>query len=79
MAGLPIWASKPSGGSFASLDLKTGDVSGAIGWWLRRARGVIAKLALRQSEVIKAVCLSRALTKCWMVLLLRGIWVVCVV
>ena len=47
VAGLPVWASKPSGGRFVGLDLKIGGVSGAAKWRLWRARGVIAKLASR--------------------------------
>ena len=76
-AGLPVWASKPGGCRFAGLDLKTEGTSDAARWWLRRSRGIIAKLVSRQSEVVKVACLSGAPRKIWMALLPRGIWVVC--
>ena len=60
LAGLPVWASKPSVGRFTGLDLKTGSASG---WRLRRVRDVIAKFALRRSEVVKATCPSSAPVK----------------
>ena len=78
------------GGRFIGLDLKTGQMqicrfrpqinrgaSGEVGWQLRRACGVIVKLASRRNEFVKAACLLEALRKNWTVLLLRGIWVVC--
>lgn len=64
-AGLPVWALKPGG------------TSGGAGWRLRRARGIITKLASRQSEVVKVACLSGAPIKSWTVLPLEVIWVVC--
>ena len=54
------------------MDLKTGGASGATGWLLWMARDVIAKIALRRSEVMKAACLSGGLIKIWMVLPLEG-------
>ena len=72
-AGLPVWASKPNCGSFAGLGLKTGGASGAAAWRMRRARGVIAKLVSRRSEVVKAACPSGGPVKSWMVLPLMGI------
>jgi hypothetical protein len=63
LAGLPVWASKPSVGRFTGLYLKTGSASGAAGWRLRRVRDVIAKFALRRSEVVKETCPSSAPVK----------------
>ena len=63
LAGLPVWASKPSVGRFTGLDLKTRSASGAAGWQLRRVCDVIAKFALRRSEVVKATCPSSAPVK----------------
>ena len=68
---LPVRASKPGGGRFAGLDLKTGDASGAAEWRLRKARGVIAKLASRRNEVVNAACPSGGPIKNWTVLPLR--------
>ena len=63
------------GGRFAGLGLKTRGTSSAAGWWLQRAHGVIVKLALRRSEVVKAMCPSKSggLVKTWIVLPLRVI------
>ena len=73
---LPVRASKPGGGRFAGLDLKTGDASGAAEWRLRKARGVIAKLASRRSKVVKASCSSDEGWKSWMDLPPEGIRIV---
>ena len=44
-AGLPVWVSKPDGGRFARLGLRTGGASCVAEWQLRRACGVITMLA----------------------------------
>jgi len=72
-AGSSVRPSKPGGGRFAGLGLKTASASDVAGWRLRRARGVIAKLAPRRSEVVKAVCPSGGPIKNLTVLPLRGI------
>jgi len=66
-----------TGGRFAGLGLKTGGTFGAAGWPSQRTRGAIAKLVSRRSEVVKAACLSGGPIKCWTVLPLSGIWLVC--
>ena len=60
------------GGRFIGLGLKTGGASGAAAWRLQRARGIIAKLVSRRSEVVKTACPSVAHTKKWTDLPLRG-------
>ena len=52
-------------GRFTGLDLKTGGAFGAARWLLRKARGVIAKLASRRSEVVKTPCPSDAPSGRW--------------
>ena len=70
--GLTGLASKPGETGLTGLGLKTGGVDLARSRSGRRARGAIAKLASRRSEVVKATCPSVAPTKSWMILRLRG-------
>jgi len=56
------------GDGFTSLGLKIGNASGAVRWRCWRARGIIAKLALRLSKVVKVAYLSDARVKTWTIL-----------
>src|SRR5688572_903593 len=57
---------------FSGLGLKTGGEPGAAGASRRRARGIIVKLASRQSKVFKVVCPSDERTKTWTKMPLHG-------
>ena len=70
VAGLPVWASKASGGRFTGLGLKTSGAPDAVRWWLQRALDVITKLASKRSGVVKVVCPSDASIKSWTKMLL---------
>ena len=77
------------GGRFAGLGLEIGrkqvyqfgpqnrGVSDVAGWRWWRPCGVAAKVASRQSKVMKVVCLSSGPVKTWTVLPLRSIRVAC--
>ena len=64
-AGLPV------------LGLKTGGASSAAGWRWWRTHGVTTKLVSKRSRVVKVACSSSGQIKTWTVILLRSIWVVC--
>ena len=65
-------------GRFSGLGLKTGGESGVAGAPRRRARGTIAKLASRRSEVVKVACPSDAPKITWTKMPLRGQLSLCI-
>ena len=56
------------GDGFTGLGLKIGNAFGAVRWRCWRALGIIAKLALRLSKVVKVAYLSYARVKTWTIL-----------